>query len=560
MIAKELRSLLGDAYRLAVSESLLPPAELPEFVLERPRQKAHGHWATNLALLLAGSLKENPRRIAEAIAAKLEGIERRGNPTIERVEVAGPGFINLFLKKERILSELTRVAGEGDDYGKWSFGEGKSILVEFVSANPVGPLHVGHGRWAAYGDALCNLLEAVGYRVEREFYLNDHGTQMENFAASVEARYLQLGGLEAEVPEDGYHGSYVKDIAQQIWEEEGDRWLEASPEERRRHLGELAYHKMLEEIRTTLEELGVRFDRWFSEREMHRRGEVEKVISQLLQGGLAYERDGAIWMATSRFGDEKDRVLVRSNGQPTYFAADIAYHLDKARRGYWRLINIWGADHHGYVRRLQAAMEAQGYPGKLEVILGQLVNLKRGGEPVRMSKRTGEMVTFRELLKEVGKDVARYIFLTRSQDSPLEFDIELAKAESMENPVYYVQYAHARICSIMRYAEEKGVRTVGGIPAPQVLDRLVAEEEIDLALKLFEFEELVRDAALERAPHRLTRYLEDLSALYHLFYQRHRVISDDPELTEARIFLSLCTRQVLANGLRLLGVSAPERM
>ncbi|MEJ5186344.1 MAG: arginine--tRNA ligase [Candidatus Geothermincolales bacterium] len=560
MIAKELRGLLNDAHRLAVSDGLLPPGELPEFTLERPRQKAHGHWATNLALVLAGTARENPRRIAEVIVGKLKNIDSNGPSVFERVEVAGPGFINMFLRKERILAELARVAREGEDYGRWSFGEGKAILVEFVSANPVGPLHVGHGRWAAFGDALCNLLEAVGYRVEREFYLNDFGTQMENFAASVEARYLQLGGVEAEVPEDGYHGSYVTDIAREIWAEEGGRWMDAPPEERRRHLGEVAYRKMLEEIRSTLEELGVRFDHWFSEREMHRRGEVEGVIRDLLEKGLAYEKDGAVWMATSRFGDEKDRVLVRSNGQPTYFAADIAYHLDKARREYWRLINIWGADHHGYVKRLQAAMEAQGYPDKLEVILGQLVNLKRGGEPVRMSKRTGEMVTFKELLDEVGRDVARYIFLTRSQDSPLDFDIELAKAESMENPVYYVQYAHARICSIMRYAEERGVKARGGVPAPSVLERLGAEEEMDLALKLFEFEELVRDAALERAPHRLTRYLEELSALYHLFYQRHRVIGDDPELTEARIFLSLCARQVLANGLRILGVSAPERM
>lgn len=560
MIAKELRGLLKDAHRLAVSDGLLPPGELPEFTLERPRQKAHGHWATNLALVLAGTARENPRRIAEVIVGKLKNLDSNGTSVFERVEVAGPGFINMFLRKERILSELARVAREGEDYGRWSFGEGKAILVEFVSANPVGPLHVGHGRWAAFGDALCNLLEAVGYKVEREFYLNDFGTQMENFAASVEARYLQLGGVEAEVPEDGYHGSYVTDIAREIWEEEGGRWMDAPPEERRQHLGEVAYRKMLEEIRSTLEELGVLFDHWFSEREMHRRGEVEGVIRDLLERGLAYEKDGAVWMATSRFGDEKDRVLVRSNGQPTYFAADIAYHLDKARRGYWRLINIWGADHHGYVKRLQAAMEAQGYPDKLEVILGQLVNLKRGGEPVRMSKRTGEMVTFKELLDEVGRDVARYIFLTRSQDSPLDFDIELAKAESMENPVYYVQYAHARICSIMRYAEERGVKARGGVPAPSVLERLGAEEEMDLALKLFEFEELVRDAALERAPHRLTRYLEELSALYHLFYQRHRVIGDDPELTEARIFLSLCARQVLANGLRILGVSAPERM
>ncbi len=565
MIVKELREIIREAMREAAEAGEIPDPEGLEFVLERPRHKAHGDWATNVALVLASRAGRKPREIASALARRLE--EKAGryagdgeHPVLSAVEVAGPGFINFTLDRDRVLRELMRVAGEGESYGRWDLGGGLPVLVEFVSANPVGPLHVGHGRWAALGDALCNLLEAVGYDVDREFYLNDYGTQMEVFAASVEARYLELAGREVEFPAEGYHGSYVKDIARVLLEEDGGRLLDAQPEERRAELGERAYHLMLERIRASLDSFGVRFDNWFSERELHRSGAVLEEIRRLQEEGLAYEKDGAVWMATSRFGDDKDRVLLRSNGSPTYFAADIAYHLNKLSRGYRHLINIWGADHHGYVRRMQAALEAKGYPGVLEVILGQLVNLKRGGEPVRMSKRTGEMVTFDELVEEVGRDVARYIFLTRSQDTALDFDIQLAVQESMENPVYYVQYAHARICSILRYGMGRGVEMSERIPGLDTLRRLGEEEEMDLALKIFEFEELIRDAALDRAPHRLTRYLEELAAAFHLFYNRHRVISDDAELTEARLFLVRCTLQVLRNGLSILGVSAPESM
>ncbi len=565
MIVKELREIIREAMREAAEAGEIPDPEGLEFVLERPRHKAHGDWATNVALVLASRAGRKPREIASALARRLE--EKAGryagdgeHPVLSAVEVAGPGFINFTLDRDRVLHELMRVAGEGESYGRWDLGGGLPVLVEFVSANPVGPLHVGHGRWAALGDALCNLLEAVGYDVDREFYLNDYGTQMEVFAASVEARYLEMAGREVEFPAEGYHGSYVKDIARVLLEEDGGRLLDAQPEERRAELGERAYHLMLERIRASLDSFGVRFDNWFSERELHRSGAVLEEIRRLQEEGLAYEKDGAVWMATSRFGDDKDRVLLRSNGSPTYFAADIAYHLNKLSRGYRHLINIWGADHHGYVRRMQAALEAKGYPGVLEVILGQLVNLKRGGEPVRMSKRTGEMVTFDELVEEVGRDVARYIFLTRSQDTALDFDIQLAVQESMENPVYYVQYAHARICSILRYGMGRGVEMSERIPGLDTLRRLGEEEEMDLALKIFEFEELIRDAALDRAPHRLTRYLEELAAAFHLFYNRHRVISDDAELTEARLFLVRCTLQVLRNGLSILGVSAPESM
>jgi arginyl-tRNA synthetase len=565
LIAKELREMILEAISQAVETGELLEVDIPDFVLERPRHKAHGDWATNAAMALSGSLQRPPREIAGILARHLEqGASSReeegATATLESVEVAGPGFINFTLGRDRILKELVRVSREGRDYGRWTFGEGRRVLVEFVSANPVGPLHVGHGRWAALGDALCNLLEAAGYAVDREFYLNDYGTQMEIFTASVEARYLELAGQEVEFPAEGYHGEYITDIARSLLEEDGGRLVGEDPEKRRSELGERAYAIALAHIQESMSSFGVRFDTWYSERELQRSGAVAEEVRALVRDGLAYEKDGAVWMATARFGDDKDRVLVRRNGAPTYFASDIAYHLDKMSRGYDHLINIWGADHHGYVRRMQAAMEARGYPDTLEVILGQLVNLKRGGEPVRMSKRTGEMVTFDELLEEVGRDVARYIFLTRSQDSALDFDIQLAVEESMENPVYYVQYAHARICSILRYGRERGVEVTDEAPDLDTLRLLGTGEEMDLALKIFEFDELVRDAALDRAPHRLTRYLEELAAVFHLFYHRHRVISDDSRLTRARLFLALCTRQVLRNGLGILGVSSPGSM
>ncbi len=561
MIAKELREMIADAISEASEAGEIPAAEAPDFVLERPRHKAHGDWATNAALVLAGGLGRGPRDIAASLARRLR--ERAAAPgaagesgTLEDVEVAGPGFINFTLTRDRVLRELVRVAREGSGYGRWDFGEGQRFNVEFVSANPVGPLHVGHGRWAALGDALCNLLAAAGYEVEREFYLNDYGAQMDVFAASVEARYLELAGGEADFPAEGYRGAYVADIARALLEEDGGK----PPDRPGAELGERAYRIALMHIQDSMSSFGVSFDTWFSERGLQDGGAVDREVRSLLADGLAYEKDGAVWMATSRFGDDKDRVLVRSSGTPTYFAADIAYHMNKLSRGYDHLINIWGADHHGYVRRIQAALEARGYPDRLEVILGQLVNLKRGGEPVRMSKRTGEMVTFDELVAEVGRDAARYLFLTRSQDTALDFDMQLAVEESLDNPVYYVQYAHARICSILRYGMGRGVDLSEEVPPLETLRLLSSEEEADLALKIFEFEELVRDAALDRAPHRITRYLEELAAVFHVFYNRHRVIGDDAVLTAARLFLVRCTRQVLLNGLGILGVSAPESM
>jgi arginyl-tRNA synthetase len=563
LIAKELRLITLAAINRAVAAGEIPEItsdDIPDFVLERPRYKAHGDWATNAALALAGKVGLPPRHVAEVIARQMQVESEEGLRALAGVEVAGPGFINMTLDHGRVLAELKRVAEEGAGYGRWDFGKGTRINLEFVSANPVGPLHVGHGRWAALGDALGNLLEEVGYDVDREFYLNDYGSQMEVFAISVEARYMEYAGYEVEFPAEGYHGEYINEIARSLFEEDGGLLADEEPARRRAELGDRAYALELGRIKDSLDAIGVHFHTWFSERSLHLDGAVAAGVEELLARGLAYREEGAVWMRTSDFGDDKDRVLIRQNDVPTYFASDIAYHMNKISRGYERLIDIWGADHHGYVARMQAALEAQGYPGALEVILGQLVNLKRGGEPVRMSKRTGELVTFDELLEEVGKDVARYIFLTRSQDSALDFDITLAKEESMENPVYYVQYAYARICSILRFAKEQGVAVAEAAPDLETLRLLDKEEELDLCLKLFEFEELVRDAAIDRAPHRMTRYLEELAAVFHVFYNRHRVINDDPGLTTARLFLVLCTRQVLFNGLAIIGVSAPERM
>ncbi len=556
MIAKRLRAMVDEARRAAVSAGSLTSSAEVDFVLERPRLKEHGDWATNLAMQLQSAEQRPPREIAAALVAHLldpDGI-------LDRVEIAGPGFINFTLSGSCIREELLRLAEAGEDYGRWDLGAGRRVMLEFVSANPVGPMHVGHGRWAALGDVLANLLSFTGYAVSREFYVNDYGRQMDLFARSVEAAYLEILGEPSGWPEDGYRGAYIYDIARELVGAYGERYREADPAERREVFGGLAYRQVLAHLEHTLEEFGVHFDTWFSERELHESGAVRAVIAQLQEAGLAYQSEGAVWMASSRFGDDKDRVLVRGNEEPTYFASDIAYHRNKMERGFDHLIDIWGADHHGYVKRMLAAMEAIGYPGCLEIIIGQLVNLKSGGQPVRMSKRSGEMVTFEELVEDVGADAARFFFLLRGQDSAVDFDIELAKEQSQNNPVYYVQYAHARISSILRYADEQGVPVDEAPPELSSLRLIREEEELDLARKLFEFEELVRDAALDRAPHRLTHYAQEMAAAFHFFYTKHRVITSDAELTRARLFLVLCSRQVLRNCLKLLGISAPESM
>jgi len=555
MMKEKLSNLIFRAIEGAKKSGEIEIEETPEIVLERPKEKAHGDWATNVAMVLASRMKTSPLKIARSIVEHLDDKQRY----LAHVEIAGPGFINFYLSDAWLYDVLREIERKGEKFGTCDVGRGIKVQVEFVSANPVGPMHIGHGRWAAVGDSLTNLLAAAGYDAQREFYINDYGTQMGIFGRSVAARYCELLGREAPFLEGGYGGEYVRDIAREIVGKEGGKYLELSEDERKRVFLERAYSQVLEHMKKVLSEMGVEFDVWFSERTLHKSGAIQATIDELRDKGYIYDRDGAIWLQTTTFGDDKDRVLVRENGEPTYFAADIAYHKNKLERGFDRVINIWGADHHGYVGRMKAAIQALSYPSEiLEVIIGQLVNLLRGGEPVRMSKRTGEMITLEELLQEVGRDAARFFFLMRGTDSPLDFDIELAKSQSSENPVYYVQYAHARICSIMKFAEDRGFSPVSAEDAR--LELLTEESELDLIRKLAEFEEVVERAALLRIPHILTKYAQDLAALFHVFYTQCRVIGGDLGLSRARFVLARCSRQVLKNVLALIGVSAPESM
>lgn len=555
MIKDVLKELIHSALDKAQRENKLLVTQLPELELERPREKNHGDWSTNMAMVLASSLGMSPMTIAQIIVASLDNRKHY----IEKVEVAKPGFINFFLSNDWLYQVLRDIESERKKFGRISVGQGQTVQVEFVSANPVGPMHVGHGRWAAVGDVLSTLLEASGYRVQREFYINDYGSQMNIFAKSVAARYSQALGRDVFFPQDGYRGDYIKEIAEEIIQQNGDKYLKFSQAEQEEIFKQIAYQQVIAHIKNVLLKMGVQFDEWFSETILHRSQAIQKVIDELRAKGFVYEKEGAIWLRTTDFGDDKDRVLVRENGEPTYFAADIAYHKSKFDRGFEKIINIWGADHHGYVKRMKAAIQALGYdPDSVEIIIGQLVNLLRGGEPVRMSKRTGEMVTLEELLDEVGKDATRYLFLTRSTDSSVDFDIEVAKTQSNDNPVYYVQYAHARISSILRLAQEKGLTDITAIKAD--LSLLNTEWELDLIRKLEQVCEIVEKAIRKRAPYHLTQYAEALASIFHVFYTQCRVISDDLELSKARLVLCKSTKIVLRNVLGLLGINAPERM
>jgi arginyl-tRNA synthetase len=553
MIERALSDLILRAAEAAASE--LGLEEIPRHVeVTRPRQKEHGDYATNVALALGPSLGRNPREVAEVL--------RRHFPPsdlITKVEVAGPGFLNLFLAHGWLYGVLEQVTTEGPAYGRGDLGGGQRVQVEFVSANPTGPLHVGSARNAVVGDSVARLLEATGHRVEREYYVNDVGRQIDLFAASLEARYLQHLGREAEVPEEGYGGTHLVGLAGQIARNLGQPLEDLPPEERRVHLRQEGVRRVLDGIRATLGRMGIGIDEWFHESTLHAEGRIDEAIALLRQRDLAYDSEGAVWFRSQRFGDEKDRVLIRATGEPTYFAADCAYVRVKFERGFDRLIYVWGADHHGTVKRLKGAAEGLGLdPEKLEFVLYQLVNLFRAGQPVKMSKRTGEVVTLDELLDEVGPDAARYTLASRSVDTPLDFDIELVKRQTLDNPVFYVQYAHARIASVLSFAEAHGVELQ---PLEKVrAEELVHETELDLLRKIADLPEVVENAARLRAPYRLARYAEELAAGFHRFYTECRVVTEDADLTQARLHLSAATKQVIANVLALLGVSAPESM
>ena len=554
MIQASLASAVRDALASAQAAGKLPDGDYPPVQLERPGKRENGDWATSFALQSAKVARLKPRQIADALVEHLTPPD-----TVAKVEVAGPGFINFFLTHAWLTGIVRDIQAAGETWGRVDTAEPERIQVEFVSANPTGPLHLGHGRWAAIGDSLGNVLEAAGHTVEREFYVNDHGRQIDLFVRSIAARYLQLHGREGDVPEGGYAGAYVVELAKEIDAEVGDRYVDATEEERLTFFRREGVERMEKHQKEVLERFGVTFDVWFSETSLHDEGAVLRVIEVLRELGHVYEKDGALWLRTSDFGDDKDRVLVRSNGEPTYLAPDIAYFMDKVRRGFTRLVYIWGADHHGHVPRMQAAIRALGEdPDHAEFLIGQLVSLTRGGVPVRMSKRTGELITFDELLDEVGKDAARYLLLRQGADTPLDFDMEQAIARSQDNPVFYVQYAHARIASIVRHATEQGIALA---PVEDVaLTELQHESEQELLRKLAELPEVVEVAAALRAPHRVTRYAEELAADFHAFYRDCRVVSDDASLTQARLHLCRAAQISLANALRLLGVSAPEKM
>ena len=550
-IKQQIEQALIRAVEAAAAEGALPEgAALPPVLLEEPPEKELGDFATNFAMQSARVFRQSPQKIAAAIRDRLTG------DWLDHAEVAGPGFLNLYLKKTVLSDTLRAVLAAGEEFGTLPPNGAPRIQVEYVSANPTGPLHVGHGRGAAVGSALVKLLRTAGYTVDSEYYVNDAGNQMNLLAVSVNARYLELLGKPVEFPENGYHGADIVETAQRIIDRDGDKYLSLPEEERLKLFQDVAYREKLAALEEDLADFGVTFDRWYSERTLHPDA-VRRVVDVLLERGTAYEKDGAIWLRSTDYGDDKDRVIFRDNGVPTYLAADIAYHDDKYRRGYGRLINIWGADHHGYVARVKASMAALGHdPEELTVLLLQMVSLYRDGALVKLSKRTGETVTLRELMEEVGVDAARYFFLMRSLDSQLDFDLDLATKKSNENPVYYIQYAHARISSIFRQADEAGIAVRDGAE----LELLTDETEIALIKKIAAYPEEIARAAAEFAPQRIARYSHELAGAFHSFYNKCRIVGQEPSLASARLALVLATGRVIRHSLSVLGVSAPEKM
>ncbi|AYC28795.1 arginine--tRNA ligase [Paenisporosarcina cavernae] len=552
---EQVQQAIKEAFQMAITKAgLLEDAEsTPAIHLETPRDKTNGDYATNIAMQLTKLAKKAPRQIAEAIIENLD----TSSTEIESVTIAGPGFLNIILKKDYLAKVVETIDAQGAEYGRSDSGNGQKIQVEFVSANPTGDLHLGHARGAAVGDALCNVLDFAGYDVSREYYINDAGNQINNLAWSLAARYKQALGQDVAMPEDGYHGQDIKDIAAKLVDEKGDALLALSEDEQFEFFRSYGLKVELAKLQTDLEAYRVPFDHWFSETSLYENGKIDIALNKLRENGHVYEEDGATWFRSTTFGDDKDRVLIKNDGLFTYLTPDIAYHEDKISRGFEKLINIWGADHHGYIPRMKAAIEALGY-GKdtLEVSIIQMVQLYKDGEKMKMSKRTGKAVTLRELVDEVGLDAVRYFFAMRSGDSHMDFDLDLAVSQSNENPVFYAQYAHARIASILRSAEEQGMKA-----SLEHLDLLTAEKELDLLKKMGDFPKIVADAAKFRSPHRITTYIQELASAFHSFYNAEKVLdATNKDLSEARLALITSTKTTIANALRLVGVSAPEKM
>ncbi len=583
----QIQQLVSEALQRLASDGVIPADALPSPTIERARDSKHGDFATNIAMVLAKVARSKPRDLAEKLLGALPDSD-----LVSRTEIAGPGFINFYLAPSAYHQLIPEILEQGPSFGRSRLGAGKRVQVEFVSANPTGPLHVGHGRGAAYGSVVADLLAAVGFEVHREYYVNDAGRQMDILGTSVWLRYLELCDEQLTFPANGYKGDYVWDIAASLHRDHGVLYKHSADEvfadipadepeggdkelhidaliarakqllgdNRYRFVFELGLNTILDDIRDDLEQFGTRYDEWYSERSLTESGAVNKALERLRKAGYIYEKEGALWFRSTDFGDEKDRVVERDNGQTTYFASDIAYHMDKLERGFDRVIDVWGADHHGYVPRVKAALEALGDDSsKLDVLLVQFAILYRGGEKVQMSTRSGQFVTLRELRKEVGADAARFFYVMRKCEQHLDFDLDLAKSQSSDNPVYYVQYAHARICSVLQQAAEKAIN-IELTAGRENLQLLTESHEQALLTNLAKYPEVVESSAMNEEPHQLTHYVRDLANDFHTYYNTHKFLIEDTALRDARMKLILATRQVLRNGLNLLGVSAPEKM
>ncbi|MGP7817010.1 arginine--tRNA ligase [Niallia sp. 01092] len=554
-IVDQIKENLKQEIKVSVIKAGLAAEEqIPEVVLELPKDKAHGDYSTNMAMQLARVAKKAPRMIAEAIIGNFD----TSKASIEKLEIAGPGFINFYMNNSYLTDLIPTILKADEAYGQTNVGNKEKVQVEFVSANPTGDLHLGHARGAAVGDSLCNILDKAGYDVSREYYINDAGNQINNLALSVEARYFQALGVEKEMPADGYHGEDIVGIGKKLAEEFGEKYVNVSEQERFDFFREYGLKYEMAKLKQDLEDFRVPFDVWYSETSLYHNGKIDVALNTLKENGYIYEQDGATWLRSTDFADDKDRVLIKNDGSYTYLTPDIAYHKDKLERGFEKLINIWGADHHGYIPRMKAAIQALGYDkDALEVEIIQLVHLYKNGEKMKMSKRTGKAVTMRDLVEEVGLDATRYFFAMRSADTHLDFDLDLAVSQSNENPVYYAQYAHARISSILRQGKEQGIELTDNLDVAQI----AAEKEFDLLKKLGEFPQAVGEAALKRMPHRITNYIYDLASTFHSFYNAEKVLdADNLERTKARLALIKATQITLKNALRLIGVSAPEKM
>lgn len=580
---QELQQLLTEAISIVQKKMDLSFSAIDEIQLERTRDQTHGDFACNIAMVLAKQAKTNPRKLASVLLDNLPDSE-----IIDHVDIAGPGFINFFLSKQSRLDVISKILQTGKNYGRSEFGSGKSMLVEFVSANPTGPLHVGHGRGAAYGAVVSDLLEAIGYKVDKEYYVNDAGRQMDILTVSIWLRYLEQCGISIDFPENAYQGDYIREIADKLFcdnqlaysagvdslkniimdSDDPEKSIDQIITLSKSKLGSENYqailtfglNEILEEIRKDLADFGVVFNCWFSEQSLSNNGQIHKCIDKLKNSDFVYEENGALWFRSTTFGDEKDRVIIRDNGQATYFASDIAYHVEKFSRGYDKVINIWGADHHGYIARVKAALSAlEEDPDKLEILLVQFATLYRGTEKLSMSTRSGQFVTLKELIDEVGKDAARFFYIMRKSEQHLDFDLELAKSKSNENPVYYIQYAHARICSVLKQLEEKGL-SYDIDTGNHNLNLLTEPSEDKLITTLSRYPEVIHASAIENEPHQIAYYLRDLANEFHSYYNACQFIVDSCELRNARLNLINACKQVIYNGLGILGVSAPEEM